>query len=768
VSGNRGWVERPGRSDPGTEPPAAHPEPGPGRPRRSSGAEPAPLAGHGRRDLPPVPGPEGRALRVVLVSRDHMLAGALRSLIEAPGGVRMLDWDGEALDGAIRHADVVVVDVPPHLHEPTFAVIDGRFLGRTVVLLQEGEHPEALPPGPPRAVLYRPLQIGELWSAITGTAPPEQPLPEAAEEPGPSGSAPAVGEGLPVAESGRLIGPSGRELEPVVGPGQVAPGMDKATLDRLRRWVRQPAARASQPPGRRRTRAGREQARRSMAAKAAARRAAREESRRTRAARTVMRKTAREEARWAKAAEAERRQAARAEAREARKAQGAVDRAARAEVRRAKAAEAKARRAERAQARGEARQARGVKAEARRTARAEAGQARAVRREESRQARAARAEARRAARAEARRARAAQAEVRRAARADAGRQRTAEAEARRARLRQAKSARAEAKVARQESRETRAEARKAERAETRRVRAEARAAVRGEAARKDRGWVGGVVRPAVVVVVMAAVGLAAAGWRGGGGPDTLAGEVAVVRAAGGSGGGLVVQDPRVGPIEPLPALAVGAWLRVTEAGRSLEGAILEARTPSRFLLAVVVPLTVLLFLLLMPVGPGTGAAAGPGPAPPHGQERPAGNQGWRLGAAALAAALVALDPVVVRSGRVATGTILAVVLALATLALAWGLPARPTLRWLPLVAAGGGMALLVSPLALGVLAGPVVAELLRERHREAWRSMAALGLAVGLWLLLPIWVAGQDLAAGQAGWLLGRPPGRGSLAASVA
>jgi hypothetical protein len=790
VSGNRGWVERPGRSDPGTQPPAAHPEPGPGRPRRSSGAEPAPLAGHGQRDLPPVPGLEGRAPRVVLVSRDHMLAGALRSLIEAPGGVRMLDWYGEALDGAIRHADVVVVDVPPHLHEPTFAVIDGRFLGRTVVLLQEGEHPEALPPGPPRAVLYRPLQIGELWSAITGTAPPEQPLPEAAEEPGPSGSAPAVGEGLPVAESGRLIGPSGRELEPVVGPGQVAPGMDRATLDRLRRWVRQPADRASQPPGRRRTRAGREQARRSRAARAAARRAAREESRRTRAARTVMRKTAREEARWAKAAEAERRQAARAEAREARKAQGAVDRAARAEVRRAKAAEAKARRAERAQARGEARQARAVKAEARRAARAEAGQARAVRREESRQARAARAEARRAARAEARRVRAArtvarreqrreanaaQNERRQAARAEATRQRAERAETRkvaREASRQARAARAaERRTARQEAARVRAanaEVRRAESSRVKAARAEERKVARAAAARKDRGWVGGVVRPAVVVVVMAAVGLAAAGWRGGGGPDTLAGEVAVVRAAGGSGGGLVVQDPRVGPIEPLPALAVGAWLRVTEAGRSLEGAILKARAPSRFLLAVVVALTVLLFLLLMRVGPGTGAAAGPGPAPPHGQERPAGNQGWRLGAAALAGALVALDPVVVRSGRVATGTILAVVLALATLALAWGLPARPTLRWLPLVAAGGGMALLVSPLALGVLAAPVVAELLRERHREAWRSMAALGLAVGLWLLLPIWVAGQDLAAGQAGWLLGRPPGRGSLAAAVA
>jgi hypothetical protein len=231
--------------------------------------------------------------------------------------------------------------------------------------------------------------------------------------------------------------------------------------------------------------------------------------------------------------------------------------------------------------------------------------------------------------------------------------------------------------------------------------------------------------PILVVLVVAAVGLASAGWRGDGGPDSLAGEVAVVRAAGGSEGGLVVQDPRLGPIEPLYALGVGVLLRGTEAGTSLEGAIRDARGPSRFLLAGVAALTVLLFLLLMGVGPGTGAAAGPGPAPPQGQGGQGRERLWRLGGAALAGALVALDPLLVRSGRAATGTVLAVVLALATLALAWALPARPTLRWLPLVAAGGGLALLVSPLALPVLAVPVVAELFEGRYREAWRAMAA-------------------------------------------
>jgi hypothetical protein len=45
--------------------------------------------------------------------------------------------------------------------------------------------------------------------------------------------------------------------------------------------------------------------------------------------------------------------------------------------------------------------------------------------------------------------------------------------------------------------------------------------------------------------------------------------------------------------------------------------------------------------------------------------------------------------------------------------------------------------------------------------------MAALALGIGVWLLLPLWVAGQDLGSGQAGWLLGRPPGQGSVAASL-
>jgi hypothetical protein len=272
-----------------------------------------------------------------------------------------------------------------------------------------------------------------------------------------------------------------------------------------------------------------------------------------------------------------------------------------------------------------------------------------------------------------------------------------------------------------------------------------------------------VVQPLLVVVVLGAVAVGAAGWRSGGGPDTRAGEVAVVRAAGSPGGGLVAQDPRVGPISPVYALAAGAWLGVTEAKASLEGTVREARVPGRFLLAGVVALTVVLFLLLIRVGPGTGAAAGPGPAPPQRREG-----ARRIGGAALAGVLVALDPLLVGNGRAATGTILALVLALGALALAWGVPARPALRWLPLVAGLGGLALLVSPLALPVLLVPVAAELLAGRYREAWRSMAALALAIGVWLLLPVWVAGQELGPGQAGWLLGRPPGRGSLAASMA
>jgi hypothetical protein len=177
---------------------------------------------------------------------------------------------------------------------------------------------------------------------------------------------------------------------------------------------------------------------------------------------------------------------------------------------------------------------------------------------------------------------------------------------------------------------------------------------------------------------------------------------------------------------------------------------------------VVAALTVMLFLRLIRVGPGTGAAAGPGPAPPQRWEGAS-----RVGGAALAGVLVALDPLLVQNAREATGTILALVLALGALALAWSVPERPTLRWLPPVVALGGLALLASPLALPVLAVPVAADLLGGRYREAWRSMAALALGIGVWLLLPVWVAGQDLGPGQAGWLLGRPPGQGSVAASL-
>ncbi|HET9007850.1 MAG TPA: hypothetical protein VFQ04_14150, partial [Actinomycetes bacterium] len=354
MSARRGWVERlsGGRTTSTTEPSASRPEPGPDHPVRSNGPERPPLPGRGARARPPVPGPEGPTLRVVLVSRDNMLAGALRSLIETPGGVRVLDWYSEELDGAIRHADVVIVDMPPNLHERTFAVIDGRFLGRTVVLLQEGEQAEAIPAGPSRAVLFRPLQIGELWTAITGAttplpaAPPLQeaeagsPAPEpetgepvagvdavepeaGAEEAADDHAAPGEAEGaaaaaaaavevadqgLPVTESGRLIGLSGRELEPVIGPGQVAPGMDEATFERLRRWGRQAPGRTGQPAGKRHTTAGRAEARRAREARAEAQRAEarqaraasaearREQSRQVRAARVAARTAAREEA----------------------------------------------------------------------------------------------------------------------------------------------------------------------------------------------------------------------------------------------------------------------------------------------------------------------------------------------------------------------------------------------------------------------------------------------------------------------------------------
>ena len=484
-------VERGARATSTSRPPS-RPEPGPGRPVHSNGPERTPLTGPGSRARRPDPGPEGSALRVVLVSRDKMLAGALRSLIDTPGGVRMLDWYSNELDSAIWHADVVIVDMPPTLHQRIFDVIDGRFLGRAVVLLEEGERAEAVPGGPSRAVLYRPLQIGELWSAVTGSvwvevaasgvepgdgeaenragepeveARPEpdpsrepvlqpdpepspdpvfrpepdngpelevEPEPEAADDQPPVDAAAGAGveaQGLPVAESGRLIGLSGLELDPVIGPGQVAPGMDEATFERLRWWKTGSGARPlagarkGPAPGRRRSEPESRAARRAREADAKARRERARQDRaegapQVKAARVEARLAARAEARQAKAARAEARGVARDEARQAKAAEAEARRAIREVAHETKAAAAQARRT----AREEARQAQAAEAAARRAARDEAPRAEAARAREaqkaaSREARSAKAEEKKAARTEARQEKTARVEERRATRA---------------------------------------------------------------------------------------------------------------------------------------------------------------------------------------------------------------------------------------------------------------------------------------------------------------------------------------------------------------
>jgi hypothetical protein len=281
------------------------------------------------------------------------------------------------------------------------------------------------------------------------------------------------------------------------------------------------------------------------------------------------------------------------------------------------------------------------------------------------------------------------------------------------------------------------------------------------AATRRLSW---LARPAVVLLLAGLLGLGASAWRGTGGPDVLAGEVAATQAAGSAAAGrLLLPDPRIGPVSPLHAVAVGAWLRLTgpdtDTETTLEATVRAARAPSRALVAGAVVLTTILSLLLMRVGPGSGAAAGPGPAPPQGRRA-------ALLAAAATALLAAADPLLVRTGRVATGTALALALALATLAVAWAAPRPGSPRRLALLAAGSGLALLASPLALPLLLVPTVAALLERRRRAARHALAALGLGVALWTALPLWAAWQGLDAGQAVWLLGRSPDRGSPAAS--
>jgi hypothetical protein len=695
-------------------------------------------------------------LRVVLVSRDPMLASALESLIEAPGRVTMLDWRTDELEAALRHADVVILDMPPSQHRRTFVAIAGRFLGRAIVLLQESEREEDLPAGPPWVVLYRPLQMGDLWAAITGSGPfaPPPPPPEAATpgpgddtdlpasyedtgaEPEPAvdlqvdagveadavqggeGDAVDAGEPPPSGESGQrpMIGLSGRELEPVIGPGQVAPGMDAATLERVRGWAsrirKAPAAEPKAETGSE-TEAPRRRERRSRARLArGAARARRARDRRARFWRRLSGMVAGLAGGSGAAATARATGTGTA---------GLVTRTGSGAVWLVRGAGGGIVREARGVGGGSARLARGAGRGAVWLARGAGGGVVWVARQVG---------------------------------GGAGR------------------------LAREVGGGSARLARGVRRGVVGLVRGTGRSAV----------WLVGalgrlvvwMVRPAAVVVLAGTVGLLATGWRGQGGPDTLAGEVALAQVADSpAGGALLLPDPGIGPLDLLHTLAVRSWLRLAGTEAGMDELIRAARTPSHLLLAAVAALTVLLSLLLTRVGPGTGAAAGPGPAPPHaarrtsvrtprGNRRDRGTVRRRMLVASVVGLLVALDPLLVRTGRVATGTVLALALALATLAVASALPPRPAWRWLPAVGAGSGLALLASPLALPVLLAPAATALLQRRRRAAGQAMAALGLGAALWLCLPVWLAGQGIGDGAAGWLLGRPPGRGSLAASLA
>jgi hypothetical protein len=109
----------------------------------------------------------------------------------------------------------------------------------------------------------------------------------------------------------------------------------------------------------------------------------------------------------------------------------------------------------------------------------------------------------------------------------------------------------------------------------------------------------------------------------------------------------------------------------------------------------------------------------------------------------------------------------------------------PSGRGLPALLGAGacaGLALLASPLALPLLAVPLVAAVLERHPRPEGpgrgspggrfrppRSVGpVLGLGVALWAALPLWIAGQGLDPERARQLLGGPPGRGSLPASLA
>ncbi len=222
---------------------------------------------------------------------------------------------------------------------------------------------------------------------------------------------------------------------------------------------------------------------------------------------------------------------------------------------------------------------------------------------------------------------------------------------------------------------------------------------------------------------LAAIGLLAAGalgWNLTGSPDTQYDEVVYTRAAQqvAQGGELTWTNRPMFVHPPLSFLGQAGWLdAVGRAAGPLHQAIPAARWLSAAAAAAAVVLLAVLAGRLMP-------AAGPR---------------RRLLLIGVVAVLAALDPVLLRYGRLAIIEPFALLGCLATLLAAVALRRRRAAVWVAVVGLGTGLTLLTKEVAVFMLLTPTVHALLGRDRRRLGRAVAALGVGLGWWLLFPFW-----------------------------
>lgn len=106
----------------------------------------------------------------------------------------------------------------------------------------------------------------------------------------------------------------------------------------------------------------------------------------------------------------------------------------------------------------------------------------------------------------------------------------------------------------------------------------------------------------------------------------------------------------------------------------------------------------------------------------------------------------AFDPILLRYSRLAIIEPFALCLSLVALHLAWILRERRTLTYVAAVGLTSGMALLTKEITIFLLLSPLLFSLLERDRRQVRRAFGALGLALGFWLLYPLWAVELGLA----------------------